>query len=599
METLGELLGFIKKPQVPKGLTIGEVAINVAQHQGDPLMTALKPTLFFAVPTNLKVKDLRHRVHGLTNIPTNRIRLMLCGEVLRDEEMVPELAYEVTKKLSEDDDLFKPRIFLSMMPVIEEVEDKSDEESVISELSEEEISEEDQKALDELKAEREAAEKKEEEERLANERKAKDLEAMTHSAHHKKAKYFDLKKDLERIECAHFAPMLKEAGFKEEGVFSEITDEVLRSEGLYIPKRSRVRIVALADSIRRRIDQRNNKERSKILAEVNATMRNDGKNKGRAIEGMDDAVNNKADVNRMFAEKERKEREAAREARMEQQAAERRAYLRLHPEPKPHDEKLKNAIKLIRWKNERDEFDIPKNVLRVVPNTYCCKKHEKEVLERRGVFIQERRERIYDEVESAMRVADKSNSGFLRRELLRVVACTLFKNKGFAIEPAEVEKLLDDAQMEGADQMSVYSWVGRQKYRSEYPLGFMPVELYDLKYFGEKIVEMLNEFEFNRLIMREEDKNPRFVVREEKKRSRRGGKGHDDDAVPPRVPEEEPGEEDGLGDLSPARRKKGDRDGLSDSRRNSSAAASRRESRRNSEVVQVMTSRRNSVASGK
>ena len=152
--------------------------------------------------------------------------------------------------------------------------------------------------------------------------------------------------------------------------------------------------------------------------------------------------------------------------------------------------------------------------------------------------------------------------------------------------------------MGGADQMSVYSWVGKEKYRTEYPLGFMPVELYDIKYFGEKIVEMLNEFEYNRLIMREEDSKPRYVVREEKRRSRRGAKDGDDDANPPRAPEDEPGDEDDhLGDLSPARKKAG-REGLSDSRRNSSAAASRRESRRNSDVMQAL-SRRNSTASGK
>ncbi len=594
METLGALLGFPKRPQVPKGLKIGELAINVAQHQGDPLMQALNRTLFFALPTELKVKDLRHRVHGKTQIPTNRIRLMLCGEVLRDEELVPDWAFEVTKKLSEDDDLFRARIFLSMTPRIEDEAEKSDEESVMSELSEEEITEEDQKALDDLKAEKEEAERKEEEERLANEKKAKDLEAMTHSAHHKKSKFFDLKKDLERIECAHFAPMLKEAGFKDEGTFSEITDEVLTENGVYVPKRSRVRIVALADSIKRRIDQRMNKERTAILAEVNADMRDAGRNKGRAIEGMDSAVNNKADVNRLFAEKEKREREAAREARMQQQAAERRAYLRLHPEPKPHDEKLKNAIKLIRWKNERDEFDIPKNVLRVVPNSYCCKKHEKEVLERRAVFIQERRERIYDEVESAMRVADKNNSGFLRREILRVIASTLFREKGFSITSAELEKLLDDSQMEGVDQLAVFKWVGNEKYRAEYPHGFMPVEMYDSKYFGEKVVEMLNEFEYHRLIVREEDKVPKYVVLEDKRR-KRGKGGKDDGTTPPRAPEDEP-DEDGLGDLGDAKKKdkKGPRDGLSDSRRNSSAAASRRESRRNSDIVQIV-SRRNSV----
>jgi hypothetical protein len=591
MDLITDLLGITKRPEIPKGLLMGELAINVAQHQGDPLMKALKPTLFFAVPTQMNVKDLRHRVHGITHIPMNRIRLMLCGEVLKDHEMVPDWAFELTKKVSEDDDLFKARIFLSLLPIIEDDEPQSDE-SVLSELSEEEMDEEDQKALEDLKAEKEAAEKKEEEERLESEAKAKEIEAQALAHHHKKTKYFDLSKDLERIECKHFAPMLKEAGFRDEGTFSEITDEVLTQNNLYVPKRSRVRIVALADSIKRRIDQRMNKQTSKALAEVNAGMRDAGKNKGRAIEGMDGAVNNKADVNRMFAEKEKARREADRERRLSEQAAERRAFLRLHPEPKPHDEKLKHAIELIRWKNERDEFDIPKNVLKVLPASYCCKKHEKEVLERRGVFIKERRERLYDEVESAVRVADKGNSGFLRREILRVVATTLFKEKGFSITDGEVEKLLDDAQMEGPDQHTVFQWIGKCKYRAENPIGFMPVEMYDSKYFCEKIIEMLNEFEFSRLIMREEDKVPRYVERDTP--GKRKKKGKDGEELPPMAPGEEPSEEaDSLADMAGGGGK-GAAAGGSDSRRHSSVASSRRESRRNSDVVALM-SQKNSV----
>ena len=141
MDLITDLLGITKRPEIPKGLLMGELAINVAQHQGDPLMKALKPTLFFAVPTQMNVKDLRHRVHGMTHIPMNRIRLMLCGEVLKDHEMVPDWAFELTKKVSEDDDLFKARIFLSLLPIIEDDEPESDQ-SVLSELSEEEMDEE-------------------------------------------------------------------------------------------------------------------------------------------------------------------------------------------------------------------------------------------------------------------------------------------------------------------------------------------------------------------------------------------------------------------------------------------------------------------------
>ena len=57
-------------------------------------------------------------------------------------------------------------------------------------------------------------------------------------------------------------------------------------------------------------------------------------------------------------------------------------------ETKPHDPHTAHAIKLIRWKNDRDEFDIPV-MMKVVPSVFCCKKHEKEVLGK-AVFVKER-----------------------------------------------------------------------------------------------------------------------------------------------------------------------------------------------------------------
>ena len=506
---LADFFGLSNRPKIPKDLILGELIINVSQHQGDPLMTALKPTLFVTVPTTMKVYDLRIRIQGLTSIPINRIRLMLCGEVLKDHETVPDWAYEVTKKLHEDDDLYRARIFLSMSPALDD-EEIEEVESVVSELSEVSIDEEEAEAMEKMNAEREEAAKKEEEERIKNEKKAQELEALTQSRHHKKAKYFELEKDLERIQCAHFVPALREAGLDTEGTFSEITEDMLMVRGLYIPRRSRVRIVALADSIKRRIDQRNNVQRTAALAEVNERMREGGKNKGRAIDGMTNGpVNNKNDVNKFFAEKEKEAREADREALLKRQAEEREKFLKEHPEarePKPHDPKTAHAIKLIRWKNDRDEYDIPKNVMRVTPSVFCCKKHEKEVLEKRATFMKERRERTLDEVSSAIRVADKDNTGFLRRELLRVVATNLFENRRYFITDAEVEKLLDDCEMGGYHQDVIFRWIGKEKYRMNNPLGFMPVTMHDTKYFSETIVEMLDNHEYNKHIMRRRTK---------------------------------------------------------------------------------------------
>ena len=121
------------RPKFKKNLDLSEIALNVLKYQMDERIQALKDVVFIALPIGSTVHDLKHRIHGLSHIPTNRIRLMLCGHVLSDQTIVPEEVFESQKKASTEEDIYRARLFLSMQPINEDGEEDAD--SVSSELS--------------------------------------------------------------------------------------------------------------------------------------------------------------------------------------------------------------------------------------------------------------------------------------------------------------------------------------------------------------------------------------------------------------------------------------------------------------------------------
>ena len=165
MDALVELFGLSKRPKVPKDLILGDWP---TQHQGDPLMPALKPTYSSSADSHegirLALSPAWLDVYSHEPYPLDAV-----GSTV-DYETVPDWVYEVTKKVHEDDDLYKARIFLSMSPVLED-EEKEEVESVVSELSEYSMDEDDKAALEKMNADREEAEKKEEEERSRTRRR--------------------------------------------------------------------------------------------------------------------------------------------------------------------------------------------------------------------------------------------------------------------------------------------------------------------------------------------------------------------------------------------------------------------------------------------
>jgi len=302
-----------KYKQAPN-VRLEEVAVNVLKHQDADALKGVKDVLFLAVSTLTTVAELKQRLYGQTSIHASKIRLMLCGQVLSNLDFLPPEVFESSRKArDEDEDLFRPRIFMSILQAADSslLEDTKDEDegTVISELDmgdalADDVDEEEKDEVA-LAAEREEsqmlAEKMaadEAEARVIEERntKAQELEQQLLDMHKKKTKMFSLRKDLERIQCGHFFEALKEAGFDDEGCFAEIDHEQLLEKGLWIPRKARTRMVALANSLKTRIAA-SGRRKSVAKDKVNADMRASEKLHGHMIEGIDEVLTNKKDIN--------------------------------------------------------------------------------------------------------------------------------------------------------------------------------------------------------------------------------------------------------------------------------------------------------------
>jgi hypothetical protein len=128
-----------KMAQERSKYTLKELKINilVSNYTGDKALNNLaKPTIYLAVPSHTTIIELKQRIFGATKIPSERVMLFFCGKLLPDFEIkptkrkqgkkvvyqegkeatIPMDAFESNDRLPEDEELYRPRMFLGLRP---------------------------------------------------------------------------------------------------------------------------------------------------------------------------------------------------------------------------------------------------------------------------------------------------------------------------------------------------------------------------------------------------------------------------------------------------------------------------------------------------
>lgn len=479
-----------------KGVVLGEVQVRVLKYQTDPLLERAVETLYVALATGTKVGLLKRRIQGLTHLPETRIRLMLCGSVLEDAEAVPLEAFELTNKTSDDDDVFRPRIYLTLRPEPEALDKPLSEASQVSEIDEEEL-----RLANEAKALAAEALRKEEEVRAIREARAREIEAKIANDSQRHSK-FDLSTDLEKIGCSSFIEPLKRAGFADEGAFSRLSDDVLQEHGLLVPRKARVRIVALADSIKRKLEVKN-RSRAGALKEVERAMVMGGgggkKLNTRSVEGLAENFTTKSAINKAFEAKKKAEQRAKNAE--EQKAKDGAEALARRNEPKQHDVDTQRLIAAIHWRCTLDEDGLPVNCYRPTEGKFCCPKHEKAAVQRRQEFIEQRGLSNSTALAVRLAAADTLKRGVVSRAAMLSVARWHLNENGYTMDVGEEETrlLLDRCLVPAEQQRRLEAW-GRHVERTRCPVGGFPVPVYDARAFVLLLADRMRMCDEKRLL---------------------------------------------------------------------------------------------------
>ena len=485
-----------------KGTVLGEVSVQVLRYQAQEtaLLSGVSDRLHVTLPVGATVLQLKQRLHGMTNIPVVRIRLMFCGSVLEDGGAVPVDAFEETNKTSDDADVFRARMFLTLKPVEKEEETKPP--SVASEPSE--MDEDELRLAAEAKAAADEAKRQEAELLAIREARTRELEERLKAEHMRPAD-FDLTSDLEKIGCSHFITPLRKAGFADEGAFACITDDVLQEHGLWVPRKARVRIVALADSIGRRLEVRNRTKLGALKEVERAMVTGGGKGKAtaklntRTIEGLSENFTTKASVTRAF-EQQKKDEQRAKAAEQERERQEAEAA-KHKDDPRPLDEATRRLIASIRWRCEEDEFGMPVHCYRPEPSRFCCAKHQEICLKRRSAFLKERTAANKTALEVAMASADTFGKGVCSRVALRSAAIAYLRRNDYLEDVPEtrVDDLLTSSLLSAEEQSRLEAWQG-ERVRMDCIVGRIPAPVYDGKAFAAALSEVLQGVDERRLL---------------------------------------------------------------------------------------------------
>ena len=456
-----------------------KIILMTKYHVDDPAFAKVQSPLYLAVPMTCTALELKKRIHGATKIPVVRMRLMFCGEVLSDDDMyIPDEAFELAHVQNEDDEVFRPHIYLSLMHY-----DAPDAESVSSVSTSESVRAERAAAAALAEAERQEQEELERE-RAARAKRLEDIEFAKLAI---KNIEFNLKDDLHKIGCDYFYDTLRIHGYADEGAFSNLTDDVLRNKPLYIPKRARYVIAALADAIKRRIDLDNAPKTSKM-----STVENDlleaGKIHKRQVEGLSGEATTKKDIQRAWEAKVKKEKADAKAAEEEK--------LKPKKEDRPkrvHAKEVQDLMDRIRRFHSKDEFGLPATYNLIPESKFCCEKHKRESIMLREKFVQRRKDSNSTDMKQNAIKQDTCKYGFLSREALRFIAINQFKKFGYNPPLFRIDKALDHSIRDSAELLKECEWL-RPKERDNILFPF-PVVRYDTHKFIQFIVDIIEELD--------------------------------------------------------------------------------------------------------
>eukprot|EP01041_Mallomonas_annulata_P010770 gene10770-22495_t len=460
-----------------------------------------KKTLHIACPYFCTVLELKCRIHGLTGIPQERMRLLFYGEVLQNDMVLPKDVFNKhVKEKHIVDDVFRCRCHdievedhISDMTSGDSSSDEENEEDDDDDNDDEENKDKDNPENDEDTS---AVAKRINKEGGVNvidgtkgvNNEVEEDDEVDRLYKDRKAKIFDLQRDMELIQCGRYADVLAIQGYADEGAFANISDMVMQSFGL--PRLARIRVLALADNIRRRLEIMH-RDKTTLLVQVQANLMdqsatvtskainlnlNMNMNMNTATgEGMNLAEDGGASGETMFLRKKdvtdawlNKLKGESRVIALEQeriQAIEAERLLKLHGRsPNTHPIELQMKINKIRRRCEKDDLGVSTSHKAVpVSWSWCCDKHSSDASALRESAVEARRRSNVADLHAFLMRSDCYRNGFLSREVLISAGRMQLKKCVLHMSDEELHALVTECAETREDQMSSQRWNAIEK----------------------------------------------------------------------------------------------------------------------------------------
>jgi len=269
-----------------------------------------KKAIYIPCANTAEVIDLKRRIGGKIKVPIERMQLFFVGRALDDDDDLPDKAFESNQDEESDNDLFRPRICLSIMYHLPVVKEEEEEDSLEKDSENGSIGPGvgvEEEYIGEEGAENTIDNVNKEDDTLADKNHGGDDDSLHHA--HKDGRKFDFDGEMTAIECSNFIEHLRAAGYDNEGAFAALEEDDLCTPGLWIPRKSRVRIMTLAGAVGRRaavFDTAKGKNNYKTIEKENLSA-----STALAVEGDDKIYTTKAELQRAWAQREA-DAEAAR-----------------------------------------------------------------------------------------------------------------------------------------------------------------------------------------------------------------------------------------------------------------------------------------------
>lgn len=157
------------------------------------------PYILLNVPNSCTLQQLKYRISGMTGVEPSEMTLIFGGTVLNDSKIqIPQDCFEVEEAVDEDTTIFRPRIILKITPppvkVTNEYTDNVGGGSSTGLLGEDGFDGQDMSLKEEEGAPPDAGDVDED----------------------RSPYYFDLRKELEQINCVEHFEFLQRQGFTDE-----------------------------------------------------------------------------------------------------------------------------------------------------------------------------------------------------------------------------------------------------------------------------------------------------------------------------------------------------------------------------------------------